>query len=138
MEEHVFLEKENIFISSTRLNFNKKIIAMSSICSVEISKEEVKPPKLLIGFSILAYLVALFNPDQVMKEYGLYFGTISLLVFFIFRYLREKNRKEAVIIGLISGESEVIDKTETEDLDSIYNAISEAIIFRGWNPTCIL
>jgi hypothetical protein len=99
MEEHVFLNNEDILISSTRLVIDKKTIVMKSVCSIELDKEEVSPPWLLIGFTLFSLMIALISPN--FSEIGWIFFLIGSVVTLITWF---RKRKEAIIIELVSGQ----------------------------------
>jgi len=130
MEEHVFLKEENILISSTRLCLENKTIAIKSICSIEMSKEQVKPSLLLFSLPVLAILVAMVHPLDQVSVYSTRVGAVLLLIFFVNWILRYLDREEGLVI-VTSGGSEMIDKSEVDDIDKVSRSINEAIIFRG-------
>jgi hypothetical protein len=131
IEEHIFLKQEDIVISSTRIVIPNKIIAMHSVSSVTIDKEDIKFPRGMIIASILCFLVWIFNPNVELGEVGLFIGITLLLIGGIIWLVSKSNRKEAVVISLTSGETEFIEKHEVDDIQSVFNAIGDAIVFRG-------
>jgi hypothetical protein len=44
---------------------------------------------------------------------------------------QESSKKEAIVITLTSGEREYIDNLKFDDIIKVFNAINEAIVFRG-------
>lgn len=131
MEEHIFLKQEDIVISSTRIALPNKIIAMHSVSSVTIDKEDIKFPRGMIIASILCFFVWIFNPNTEIGEVGLFIGLTLLLIGGIVWLSLNSSRKEAVVINLTSGETEYIENHEVGDIQSVFNAISDAIVFRG-------
>jgi hypothetical protein len=126
MEEHVFLNNEDILISSTRLVIDKKTIVMKSVCSIELDKEEVSPPWLLIGFTLFSLMIALISPN--FSEIGWIFFLIGSVVTLITWF---RKRKEGIIIELVSGQKIYLDNDKIDDLDRVFNVLNEVVIFRG-------
>ncbi|MBS4191177.1 hypothetical protein KHA94_13390 [Bacillus sp. FJAT-49705] len=125
MEEHVFLENDDILITSTRLVVGNKTIAISSVCSVELDREEIKPPWIGIAFTLIGLImIFLLNPPSI--GWIITFLGVLIIIIVLFR-----NRKEAVIIELLSGENEYISNEKIENLQSVFTAINDVIIFRG-------
>jgi hypothetical protein len=131
VEEHIFLKQEDMVISSTRIAIPNKIIAMHSVSSVSIDKEDIKFPRGMIIASILCFLVWIFNTNTEIGEVGLFIGLTLLLIGGIVWLSLNSSRKEAVVINLTSGETEYIENHEVDDIQSVFNAISDAIVFRG-------
>jgi Family of unknown function (DUF6232) len=128
MEEHVFLKNEDIHISSTRLVLGNKTIVMNTVCSVELDKEETDTPWFFISITILGLLLSFVSPFPVINGIGWLFIVVGGIMSLI-RWT--KDRKEAVIIELSSGEKQFIDNTEVDDLTSVFKALNEVILFRG-------
>ncbi|MEH7347219.1 DUF6232 family protein [Bacillus sp. JJ1532] len=125
MQEHFFLDNDDIKISSTRLVLHNKTIAMSSVCSVELDREELRTPWIGMIIAIIGLVSAFTSNDYSIGWIVTSFGLL-LVVIMLFR-----KRKEAVIIELTSGEKEYLTNEEIEDLSSVYKAINDVIIFRG-------
>jgi hypothetical protein len=85
----------------------------------------------MIIASTLCFLVWIFNPNVELGEVGLFIGITLLLIGGIIWLVSKSNRKEAVVISLTSGETEFIEKHEVDDIQSVFNAIGDAIVFRG-------
>ncbi|MDR7074191.1 DUF6232 family protein [Fictibacillus barbaricus] len=128
MEEHKFLENENILISSTRLVLKNKTIVMGAVCSVELDKEDVSTPWFFIVITIVGLLMALVSPFPNINAIGWLFTVLGGIMVLL---KWTKKRKEAVIIELSSGEKEFIDDSEVQDLTSVFKAINDVILFRG-------
>lgn len=131
MEEHVFFKEEEILVSSTRIVLPNKIIAMHTVSSITIDKEEIKRPWILMISAFMSFIVWVFNPDTDGGVVGLSIGFILLIFSGILWYIRKTDRNEAVVISLTSGETVYIDNQEVDDIQSVFNAISNAIVFRG-------
>jgi hypothetical protein len=131
MEELVFYKQEDILISSTRLSISDKVITMHSVSSIAIDKKEVLFPKGLLISSIFCLLIWFFRPDSEIGVVGLFIGLTLLLVGGITWFFQESSKKEAIVITLTSGEREYIDNLEFDDIIKVFNAINEAIVFRG-------
>jgi hypothetical protein len=128
VEEHKFLENEDILISSTRLVLENKTIVMNAVCSVELDKEEVSTPWFFIVITIVGLLMAVVSPFPNINAIGwvlTVLGSIMILLKW------SKKRREAVIIELSSGEKEFIDNSEVKDLASVFKALNDVILFRG-------
>jgi hypothetical protein len=131
LQEHFFFSEEEIKISSTRIALPNKVIAMHTVSSITIDKEEIKPPRIMIIGSILSLLVWIFNPNTEVGLTGLSIGSILIIIAGFYFYLRQQSRNEAIVINLTSGETEYIDNQDVNDIQKVFNAISDAIIFRG-------
>ncbi|MFY0758749.1 DUF6232 family protein [Metabacillus dongyingensis] len=128
MEEHIFLENEDILISSTRVVIDNKTIVMNAVCSVEMDREEVSQPWIFIIVTFFSLAVALISPTESFRGFGwLLFavGAIATLSVWL------KKRNEAIIIELNSGESVYIDNSEVDDLKDVIEAMNNVIVFRG-------
>ncbi|WP_066297872.1 DUF6232 family protein [Bacillus sp. FJAT-29937] len=125
MQEHFFLDNDDIKISSTRLVLENKTIAMSSVCSVELDREELKKPWIGMIIALIGLVSAFTYNDSSIGWLVSFFGLL-LVVIMLFR-----KRKEAVIIELTSGEKEYLTNEEIEDLTSVFKAVNDVIIFRG-------
>ncbi|MED3550148.1 DUF6232 family protein [Cytobacillus praedii] len=125
MQEHFFLDNEDIKISSTRLVINNKTISMNSVCSVELDREEIKTPWIGIVITVIG-LIIIFNINESFT--GWIFTILGILIIVIMLF---RTRKEAVIIELSSGEKEYITNEDIEDLSTVFKAINDVIIFRG-------
>ncbi|OOE14057.1 hypothetical protein [Fictibacillus arsenicus] len=128
MEEHKFLENEEILISSTRLVLKNKTIVMGAVCSVELDKEDFPTPWFFIVITIVGLLMALVSPFPNINSIGWLFTVLGGIMVLL---KWTKKRKEAVIIELSSGEKEFIDDSEVQDLTSVFKAINDVILFRG-------
>lgn len=131
-QEHVFFENELLKISSTRISFENKTIAMKSVCSVELDTEKVQFPTYIFGIGFLIALsssIATPAAAQALLYIGLFIALFSLALFGIMHSRREKS----IIIKLDSGDTEVFSKEDLDEanLEEVYKSISDAIIFRG-------
>jgi hypothetical protein len=131
MEELVFYKQEDILISSTRLAISDKVITMHSVSSIAIDKEEVIFSKGLLISSIFCLLIWIFRPDSEIGVVGLFIGLTLFFVGGVTWFFQESSKKEAIVITLTSGEREYIDNLEFDDIIKVFNAINEAIVFRG-------
>jgi hypothetical protein len=131
MEELVFYKQEDILISSTRLAISDKVITMHSVSSIAIDKKEVIFSKGLLISSIFCLLIWIFRPDSEIGVVGLFIGLTLLFVGGVTWFFQESSKKEAIVITLTSGEREYIDNLEFDDIIKVFNAINEAIVFRG-------
>jgi hypothetical protein len=131
LQEHFFFSEEEIKISSTRIELPNKVIAMHTVSSIKIDKEEIKPPWIMIIGSIVSLLIWIFNPNTEAGLTGLSIGSILIIIAGLYWYLRQSGRNEAVVINLTSGETEYIDNQDVQDIQKVFTAISDAIIFRG-------
>jgi hypothetical protein len=129
IEEHIFMDNDDILISSTRLVMDNKVIATSAICSFELDKEEVKPPYVIFSLAFLAFFTAIFSPYY--NEIGSFACVVLVTIGLAIWGSRKSNRKEAIILDLASGEREYIDSNDVDNLDEIFNTLNEIIIFRG-------
>jgi hypothetical protein len=131
LQEHFFFSEEEIKISSTRIELPNKVIAMHTVSSIKIDKEEFKPPWIMIFGFLAGFLIWIFNPDTDLGLTGLSIGSILIIIAGLYWYLRQSGRNEAVVINLTSGETEYIDNQDVQDIQKVFTAISDAIIFRG-------
>lgn len=131
LEEHIFLEEEDILISSTRIVISEKVIAASQICSVDIDREEIKPPLITLGIGSLGIFAGVTSPNYLVNEFGLLIGSAIIILGLAYWLNKSSKRKEAVIIELSSRSKEYIDTTQVEDIEKVYKAINDLIIFRG-------
>lgn len=131
VEEHVFHKEEGITVSSSRLVLHNKTIVMNSVCSIELDQEVIRPPYLILGISVFSFLVGMFSVHPLASQWGIFIG-IATGIIGVFRWLSgENNKKDAIVIELQSGEKEYIDIKEVDDLQAVFKALNEAIIFRG-------
>jgi hypothetical protein len=128
MEEHKFLENDEIMISSTRLVLENKTIVMNSVCSVELDKEEVSTPWFFIIITIVGLLMAVISPFPNINAIG---WVLTIIGSFLVVILWIKDRKEGIIIELSSGEKVFIDNEDVKDLASVFKALNDVILFRG-------
>jgi hypothetical protein len=128
MEEHVFLKTEEIHISSTRLILGNKTIVMNAVCSIELDKEEIVTPWFFLGVTIFGLLLGFVSPFPLLNMMGWLLVIVGIIMSLI-RWTRD--RDEAIIIELNSGEREFVEKTEVEDLSTVFKALNEVILFRG-------
>ncbi|MEH7502917.1 DUF6232 family protein [Neobacillus drentensis] len=131
LQEHIFLQNEEISISSTRIVIGNKTIVASAICTIELDKEEVKPPFMFMWFGLFCLLVAVLSPYSELRGVGWFLAILLLLLFFGIWINAKRTRREAVVIELSSGEREYIDYKEVEDLQEVFNALNQVVIFRG-------
>jgi hypothetical protein len=131
MEEHIFYKEDEILISSTRIALPNLVIAVHSVSSLRIDKEEVRFPWIMFAISFFSFLVWIFNPTSEMGQMSLFIGIFLLLISLITWIIQISRRKEALLISLTSGETEYIDKEEVDNLQNVFKAISNAIVFRG-------
>ncbi|WP_226677171.1 DUF6232 family protein [Mesobacillus jeotgali] len=125
MEEHVFLKNEMIIVTSTRLVIENKTIAMNSLCSVELDCEDINPPWVTLSLTFFGFLIGFLSH---LSELG---WTMSIIGAVLSILLWVRKREEAVILELSSGEKEYITNKAVNDLDSVFKAINDVIIFRG-------
>jgi hypothetical protein len=131
-EEHIFYENEQIKISSTRISLENKTLAMKSVCSVELDIEEIQPPYFFLGFGFITFLSSFIANND---SRGTLFGLGIVIIFFaLVTYIFKLAKREvSILIDLESGETEILTKEDLQEneLELIFKAINDAIIFRG-------
>lgn len=125
MEEHIFLNENDIKVTSTRLVVEDHTFAMSGVTSIELVKEEKTKPilSILTGVGLLFY--GIYQEGNVF----LVFGAI-LLVFSLAMWFKEKE-VFTIILHTSSGEQEALTDEDSGFVERVQKALNDAIIFRG-------
>jgi hypothetical protein len=128
LEDHIYINNEGILVSITRVVLEDKVIASQSICSIQLDREEVRPPFVMFTIGVLGMMVGIFSR---YNELGWFIGVTFILIGMAIWFSDSKNRQDAVIIELASGSKEYINSTEVDDLQEVYDTLNNVLIFRG-------
>ena len=118
-QEKVFFQSENVFISNTRMNLGGTTYATANVTSV--SSFESKPGRKL---EIILGLIGLISFSQTVL------GAIILLALAVVIFMMKKT-KYIVRLSSSANEKDALWSTNREFIDSVIEAINQAIIFRG-------
>ncbi|HKU24769.1 MAG TPA: DUF6232 family protein [Candidatus Sulfotelmatobacter sp.] len=115
-----FLQKDGVRVTSTRFIVPGQTFAMAGVTSVRSVKIEPdrKGPSVLLGVGLLILLI------PILRVIGVMFLIAAILWFIV--------QKTTFAVGLnsASGETHAITNEDAGYIDSIVNALNEAIVYR--------
>jgi xanthine/uracil/vitamin C permease (AzgA family) len=126
MEEHVFLNEDDVKVTSTRLITDSETYVINAITSIKNGKTEKNVPTLTLTIGGILIIIGLFfraNAGLITS------GIIVLIVAAIIWFLQKETHK--VIVSFSSGEHKVISDTNKDLIEKIIKALNDSIVFRG-------
>ena len=133
-QEVSILEQGNVKVTNLRVIIGAKTYALSNITSVELGRADQSScgPVVAIfaGLGILAWgVMSLIAKDWGSAAAGILFGV--LFVWGGLAVSRSAKPTYSVKVGSASGESNILQSPDLATIQTIVNAINEAIIRKG-------
>ncbi|CAM4218602.1 DUF6232 family protein [Serratia silvae] len=123
MEETEFFKQGHVLITNARFIVGNSTYAMTGVTSVK--KHSVTPSRIGAIVLIIVGMVLLINMQGVSKLWGV--GVIGLGVLAI----KGAKTKHSVYLNSSSGESQALQSEDENYIDTVINALNQAIIHRG-------
>jgi hypothetical protein len=126
-EGKVFLEDEQVKVTSTTFKFNNAIYPMHGITSIDIYDEHGKFP-----YEALILGVGLCGIGVSYKQ--LWFLIFAGLLFFLITFIQASRREmySWLVIKTASGEEIEITDNEYQDIDELYESLEEALEYERY------
>jgi hypothetical protein len=148
MSEEIFLQKNSVTVTKSRLIVPGETYAINGIISVKRTSERVPSTKnreasffekiptigrVFISLSIVAALFHLFHHDFVS------FIIIASMLLFVYLYIKRpllvteptEAHKYSITLRTSSGEVKVLEELDLSFMNEVTNALNKAIIARG-------
>lgn len=134
MSESIFLDKKsqggNVFVSDARVILSEKTYTTANITSVSTYVREqlfmnIQPILLAPIIGIIAYMILPQQSASTIK----FVGMLAIATYFISSRLKKKYY--IVMLGSSSGENEALQSENKALIESIVEAINQAIIHRA-------
>ena len=126
LEEHVFLNENNVVVSNVRFTLNdEETYAIAGVVYIRMAKakKQVRFIRLLIGFllAIAGLIMSMENP----------LGSVGLVVGLILMAIAVKKNPQGIEIKTAAGESLFYSDRDRQFVEKVFSAINDAMIFRG-------
>lgn len=126
LEEHIFLQENNVLVSNARFMIDRKeTYAMDGIVYIKLGrrKKKIKYMRIVIGLILFAIGLAV-TYFHMLGFLGIILGLLSMAT-------AMKKIPYTIEIKTTAGEEQVYSDKDGEFIQKVYQALNDAIIFRG-------
>lgn len=126
MEEHIFLHENNVLVSNARFVIDRKeTYAMDGIVYIKLGRRKKKIRYMRIAIGLIVFVIGL-----AVAFFHL-LGVLGIIAGLLFIATSMKKIPYTIEIKTTAGEEQVYSDKDGEFIQKVYQALNDALIFRG-------